>query len=405
MIPIRTSSPVHRTPWANYALIAVNVLVFAAQSLFGGSEGQSTSLAEWLELGILDGSDPQLYQFVTYQFLHGGLAHVGGNMLFLWVFGNPVNSKMGNWTYLLFYLATGVFAAAAYSLTTDSGMLGASGAVAGITTAYLALFPRSHITILYWWIIIGTIELPSMVMIVFKMIVWDNIIGPQFIEGGGSAARVAFGAHLAGYAFGFVVVGLMLAFRLLPRDQFDMVALLRRWSQRRAMRDVMADPTARAAAQYGRVARPVTVDAVGLRPVVNERQDQVSQLRMRIAESLSLGDRDTAADLYEKLTALDPRQVLAKPQQLEVANQLYTLNRLAQAANAYEKFLGQYPTAPEAAHVKLLLGIIYARDLQQYEAAEQHLTGALSGMMDDRRREQALHWLKVSAEALGRGSA
>ncbi len=401
MIPIRTSTPIHRTPWANYALIAVNVLIFAMQGLLGGSEEQGrTQLGEWLELGVLDGSDPQLFQFISYQFLHAGLAHIGGNMIFLWVFGNPVNAKMGNWTYLLFYLSAGVFAAAAYSLSTDSGMIGASGAVAGVTTAYLALFPRSHITILYWWIIIGTIEMPSMVMIVLKMIVWDNLIAPELIQG----SRVAFGAHLAGYAFGLVVVGLMLAFRLLPRDQFDMVALARRWSQRRALRDVMVDPNARAQAQYGRVARPVTVDSVGVRPVVSERQDQVSQLRMRIAESLSLGDRGTAADLFEKLTALDPRQILGKPQQLEIANQLYTLNRLPQAANAYEKFLGQYPTAPEAPHVKLLLGIIYARDLQQYEAAEQHLTGALSGMMDERRREQALHWLKVSAEALGGGT-
>ncbi|GMV96339.1 MAG: hypothetical protein AMXMBFR83_07050 [Phycisphaerae bacterium] len=222
MIPISTDTPIRRTPYVNYVLIGLNVVIFL---LTGGAEG-ADGAGGWrnrlVELGTLEGGDPLLYQFFTYQFLHANWAHIGGNMLFLWTFGNPVNAKMGHGPYLFFYLAGGVFAATGYGFYHDTNMIGASGAIAAVTTAYLALFPRSHITILYWFFFIGTFELPSMIMIVFKMILWDNILAPQMT---GGISNVAFGAHLAGYGFGFAASAGMLALRFLPRDQFDIVAL------------------------------------------------------------------------------------------------------------------------------------------------------------------------------------
>ncbi len=131
-------------------------------------------------------------------------------------------------------------------------------------------------------------------------------------------------------------------------------------------------------------------------------RDQVAELRMKVAEALALTHRDTAAGLYEKLLELDPRQVLPKGSQLDVANQLYRLNRLPQAAAAYEKLLSAYPTSPEANEIRLLLGIIYARDLRQYEVAEGHLRQSLTQFSDEKRQEQARHWLNVVAEGLGR---
>jgi len=99
---------------------------------------------------------------------------------------------------------------------------------------------------------------------------------------------------------------------------------------------------------------------------------------------------------------VDPHQVLARQQQLEVANQLYTLNLLPQAVAAYEKFLSHYAPSDEADQVELLLGIIYARDLKQYEVAEEHLQQSLSRFTDEKRRDQCRHWLNVVNEALGR---
>jgi tetratricopeptide (TPR) repeat protein len=216
------------------------------------------------------------------------------------------------------------------------------------------------------------------------------------------AGNIAFGAHLAGYAFGFAGAAGMLAIHALPRDQFDIVALWRRWFQRQTMKAAMSTPEAQARAQYGRVARPVSLDEVKTATGTAPQPDPITELRLEIAEALSHNDRDTAAQLYEKILELDPRQVLSRQHQLDVANQLCTLHRLPQAGAAYEKYLSTYASAPEAVHVRLMLGIIYARDLQQYEVAEGHLTLSLGQLTDDKRRQQCQHWLNIVAQALGK---
>jgi len=402
-IPISTDTSIRRTPWVNYALITANLVIFMLPTLLHGSARNPTALgqalARWLDHGVLDGAEPQLYQFFTYQFLHANFAHIVGNMLFLWIFGNPVNAKMGHGPYLLFYLAGGIFAATGFAFYYDHPLVGASGSIAAVTAAYLALFPRSHIRILYWFFFIGTFELPSMWMILIKLILWDNIMAPRMIPGAGN---IAFGAHLAGYAFGFAAVAGMLAIHALPRDQFDIVALWRRWLQRQSMKAAMSTPEAQARAQYGRVARPISLDEVKTATGPTLQPDPITELRLKVGEALSRNDRDTAAQLYEKILELDPRQVLSRQNQLDVANQLVTLHRLPQAAAGYEKYLSAYASAPEAVHVRLMLGIIYARDLQQYEVAEGHLTLSLGQLTDDKRRQQCLHWLNIVADALGK---
>ncbi|MBP7933196.1 MAG: rhomboid family intramembrane serine protease [Phycisphaerae bacterium] len=400
-IPISTDTSIRRTPWVNYGLVTANLIAFllTQASHTGGRHTEPSTLAVWLGGGVLDGQSPELYQFFTYQFLHANFAHIAGNMLFLWVFGNAVNAKMGHAPYLLFYLAGGVFAATAYGFGNDQALIGASGSIAAVTGAYLALFPRSHITVLYWFIVIGTFELPSMLMIVFKLILWDNIMAPKMVGG----SNVAFGAHLAGYFFGFLALVFMLWLHAMPRDQFDVVALWRRWLQRQAMATAMGDPNAQARAQYGRVARPVSVDAVAGphgEPVIVS--DPIVTLRSEITDALDRNERDAAASLYEKLMEIDPRQVLPRQQQLDIGNQLCFSGRLPQAAATYEKFLNQYPTAQEADQVRLLLGIIYVRDLHQYEIAEGHLAKVLGRLPDAKHDEKCRYWLNVALTSLGK---
>jgi len=399
LLPISTDTSVRRTPWANYGLIGVCIAIHAVWVMAAGMRppgALTQAVAALRELGTLQGIRPQFHEFITYQFLHLNFAHIAGNMLFLWIFGNPVNAKMGNLPYLLFYLAGGVFAATIYTMSHDNAIIGASGSIAAVTTAYLVLYPRSHITVLYWFFLIGTFEVPSMWMIGFKLIFWDNILAPRMI----GESTIAFGAHLAGYGFGFVATILLLALHALPRDQFDLVALWRRWLQRTRFKSAASDPETRARMQFGRVARSVSARAAEAGPTIDPA-DPTHRLRAEIAEALSRRDWDRAAALYEKLNEIDPRQVLPRQQQLDVANRLYTLNRLPQAAAAYDAFLRHYPSAPESVHVRLLLGIIYARDLQQYEAAEGHLTLSLAALADPKRRQQCLHWLDICAQKLG----
>src|SRR6266540_792120 len=152
LLPIRTDSPLRRTPWMNWGLIAANVFMFAVQQVFSRVTYKMN----------LDPTTPSITDFVTYAFLHGNAAHLLGNMLFLYIFGNNVNDKLGNVGYLGFYLASAVFAGVSYELAEIksgglmSPVIGVSGVVAAVTGAYLVLVPRSHITVVYLFFFIGT---------------------------------------------------------------------------------------------------------------------------------------------------------------------------------------------------------------------------------------------------------
>ena len=111
---------------------------------------------------MLHPATPELWQFVSYAFLHGGIAHLGGNMLFLFIFGNNVNDKLGGVGYLCFYLAGAVFSGIGHSMVSATPILGASGAVAAVTGAYLVLFPRSMVRVFYWLLIfIDTVDIDT----------------------------------------------------------------------------------------------------------------------------------------------------------------------------------------------------------------------------------------------------
>lgn len=386
----------------NYALIAANVLVYIVLDVFARPLSRAIGEGAKDQL-LLDPESLSLYQFFSYQFLHGDFWHLFGNMLFLWVFGNSVNGKMGQVAYLFFYLACGVFAGIGVVATSDNPCLGASGSIAGITTAFLVLFPRSGVTVFYWlWLYVGTIQVQAMLLILVKIILWDNILSPN-IEQGPGAESVAYAAHIAGYIFGFAWCSLMLLVRALPRDQYDIVALVKRYHQRQQFRTMMADPNQRARATFGRVARPITAitGAPDDEPVV---VDEITAHRADIGDLISDGNFAAAAERYESLIAKDPNQVLPRRHMLAIANHLMTVGQYAQAAAAYEKFLKQFPTDLEAQQIRLVLGILYAKYLQQYEPAQRHLRDSLSGLTQPDLVQQASHWLDtVTAALAGRG--
>lgn len=400
LVPIRSDVPLRRAPRVNHALIAINIVIYlltdVLSGIFGAGGGGKFEYMLWPD-------DLRLHQLFTYQFLHGDILHLFFNMLFLWTFGNNVNAKMGHVPYLLLYLACGAFAGAGFAVTGASGtpLLGASGAVAGITTAYLVLYPRTELTVFYWvFILIGTLRIRALPFIGLKIVLWDNLLAPS-LSGGGGAVQVAYSAHIAGYFFGFVTCCLLLLIRMLPRDQFDILALAKRYYQRKQFKSAMADPDTKARATHGRVARPVSVSTTGeaQAPPVAEK-DEVSRLRTEISGAIAQHDYTSAAHKYETLVAKDPSQCLPRSNMLLVANQLMTLNRYPQAAAAYERFLKTYPTCSDVRQVKLLLGIIYAKYLQQYEAAQPYLRESASKLTDPEQVRQATHWLETSLAAL-----
>ncbi len=373
IIPIGTEIRPRRPPLANWALIAANVIVFGLTDWLGGSQGAQLKM-----FYALDGARPSLHQYLTYQFLHGDGWHLLGNMLFLWIFGNAVCDRMGGLGYLLFYLAGGVLAGVAFTHAAENPLVGASGAIAAVTTAFLALYPRVQVTMLVPIFLPFTFQIPAMIVIVFKIILWDNVLAPSIDQG--TAANVAYSAHLGGYAFGLVTALGLLAVRALPRNQFDMIALWSRWRRRHGLVGPTPAPV---------TARPITVEEVDSRPIASIALTPVELLREEIADQLEARDLGAATESYLRLLALDEHQVLPRAQQIELANFLAQTRCYRDAAAAYEAFLAAYPGATDLPQVRLFLGLIYSRYLGQYERAVMQLRAAAEALQADAQRKLA----------------
>lgn len=204
MIPLRDVIPSRTTPYVTIALVVTNALVFLYQFSLGPAAR---------DFAFTFGLIPAFFSWpavFTSMFLHGGILHVAGNMLYLWIFGDNVEDRMGHGRFLAFYLLCGVSAALGQMLTSPDSpvpMVGASGAIAGVMGAYFVLYPHSRIVTLIPFIFIQIVEVPA----VFFLGIWFVM---QFLSGVGSIATtsgqpaggIAFWAHIAGFAAGVVGV-------------------------------------------------------------------------------------------------------------------------------------------------------------------------------------------------------
>ena len=377
LLPIRTSIQPRRTPYANYALVAVNVVIFLL-SYFPHVEsygGEVEYLRRWASQYVLDPQPGHLFlwQFVSYAFLHAGFMHIVGNMFFLYLFGNNVNDKLGHIGYLSFYLAGAVFSGIGHTLMSSNPVLGASGAVAAVTGAYLVLFPQTLITVIYWFLFIGTMELPAMYFIAFKLIIWDNMIEPRFAP----PIAIAYGAHLAGYIFGIGAMVVLLATHIISGSTYDLWAMIKRWNRRRRYRDVVSsgyDP------YTGRT--KIKVKEVIKSAAEQQKDEQIRQLRSEISNRMMQRNLPAAAELFIELMKQDSEQILPRQQLLDIANQLAGDNKHAESARAYEQFLSHYRTYEYAEQVELMLGVIYSRYLNQPGPAAKHLQIAEKKLTD-----------------------
>jgi len=358
----------------NYGLIAANVLIFFLTFYpHTNSVTGPQVLRTWAQYFELNGDRPYLWQFVTYAFLHGGFMHIIGNMFFLYLFGNNVNDKVGNIGYLCFYLAGSVFSGIGHTWVSGGTVIGASGAVAAVTGAYLVLFPQTLITVLYWFFFIGMVEVPALYFILLKMILIDNVIARY-------TPQVAYDAHLAGYAFGIAAMLGMLAVGLISSSNFDLFSMLRQWNRRRRFRDVVSsgyDP------YTGRIEnKRVKAREVKKSPAEQQRDEKSKEIRTEINNRIAERNLPAAAELYLELMSHDSQQILTKQHLLDIANQLAGENKHAEAAQAYEQFLTHYSNYEYAEQVELMLGIIYCRYLNKPDLAIKYLEAASEKLTD-----------------------
>jgi membrane associated rhomboid family serine protease len=221
MVPLRDSMPVQRWPVVTWVLIGVNVWVFLNELLLGPEleafiRTWAFIPARYFALGEIAPDDVGRYlPIFTSMFLHGGWLHLVGNMIYLWIFGDNVEDRLGHVRYLVFYLVTGAGAALVHAhLAPDSTLptVGASGAISGVLGAYLVLFPHARVYTLVPWVFIflGVIEIPATVYlgVWFLMQVLNGAIGlaaPVEAAGGG----VAWWAHIGGFVMGLGVASLL----------------------------------------------------------------------------------------------------------------------------------------------------------------------------------------------------
>jgi len=209
MIPIRDEIPTRRVPVVNYLLIAFNILVYVLMWLAGSAQESLVYQFAMIPSNFANGVDVgDIADIFTSMFMHGGLAHIAGNMLYLWIFGDNIEDRLGHARYLFFYLGGGIVASLAHLLTNPNSQIptvGASGAIAAVLGAYLVLYPRSRIlTFIPLGFFMRLTSVPAIIVLGLWFVL--QLFSGVLSLGGPDVGGVAFWAHIGGF-----VVGMLLA--------------------------------------------------------------------------------------------------------------------------------------------------------------------------------------------------
>jgi membrane associated rhomboid family serine protease len=216
MIPLKDENPTSTVPYVTVCLVVLNVFVFGYMMVMGQPDVEtlvyrfSVTPARLLGAGTGGWADTwysTIYTPVTSMFMHAGLLHIAGNMLFLWVFGDNVEDRLGHLGFLGFYLACGLAAVlghVAFNAGSEVPMVGASGAVSGVLGAYMLMFPRAKVwTFVFLFVFWQFIRVPAVLVIGLWIIL-------QFINGiaelGRQEGGVAWFAHIGGFIAGISLV-------------------------------------------------------------------------------------------------------------------------------------------------------------------------------------------------------
>ena len=220
MIPLRDDQPIFSTPFVNYFLIVLNLVIFFWEWTLGiqNHHALNSFLAEFgvvprhallvLSGHSYDSVGSAIVPLFTSMFLHASLLHVAGNMLFLWIFGDNIEDYLGHFTYLVFYLVSGIAASLTHILLNQGSRVpsvGASGAIAGVMGAYFILYPRARV--LVWFPPIFLFHVPAWIMLGYWFI--GNFLSgtvTAIAETSQTSGGVAFWAHIGGFVAGVVMI-------------------------------------------------------------------------------------------------------------------------------------------------------------------------------------------------------
>jgi membrane associated rhomboid family serine protease len=390
-LPIGDTPNPRGVPYVNILLIGVNVAVFLLVSLpltftrpdlndpllfeylrAVGARGNIPAQAILQQLSAYDlfifrfgfrPSDPSLTTLFTAMFLHGGWLHLVGNMLFLWIYGDNVENRLGRIGYLLAYLGSGMAATLFFALFvpgSDVPMVGASGAISGVLGFYYLWFPRNQVKVFIFLFpfIMNTFLFPARLVLGFYLLV-DNLI--PFLVNSGAATGVAHGAHIGGF-----VAGLALAFGIdrLPGRQAV------RQERKAAAREKSAPLEASAEA---------------------------------VARSLRQGEPEKAARLYFLLGSREQRRQLAAEDILAIGDFLLESRMYDAALSVFRRFLAERPADPEIDRAYLGAGKALVHQPRSAVAAYQYFLAALDAARSGEVADEARMHLRAIERLGGRG--
>jgi membrane associated rhomboid family serine protease len=214
MFPYKDDNPSNTFPIVTIGIIVLNTLVFLLQVLSGENGRQIVYAFGAIPHNIVTMQATQpihpALTIFTSMFMHGGLFHIFGNMLYLWIFGNNIEDRLGHFRFIFFYLFCGIAAAMSHALLTPGStvpMIGASGAISGVLGAYLLLFPYARIhTIIFLGFFVQTIRIPALIVIGFWAII--QLLSGLTAQGVHGQGGIAWFAHVGGFIAGLATVKL-----------------------------------------------------------------------------------------------------------------------------------------------------------------------------------------------------
>jgi len=214
MIPLKDENPTIKFPFITISLIVLNCIIFLYQLSLGRGIDSLIYRFGLIPFEVVHnvdlpplGSIPPLFTLFTSMFLHGGLIHLVGNMLYLWIFGNNIEDHLGHLKFLFFYMLCGLFASGSQifaNMNSKIPMIGASGAIAGILGAYILLYPRAKVlTLIFLIFYIRVVKIPA----AFFLGIW--FIFQLLGAGTGSKGGVAWLAHIGGFIAGLILINIL----------------------------------------------------------------------------------------------------------------------------------------------------------------------------------------------------
>jgi membrane associated rhomboid family serine protease len=363
-LPLSDAPNPRGTPIVTYLLIAANVLVYVFVTFPMGTERPSVddpALAAYLEairdsipahvplravLSQISRYDlvvfeygfkpaaPQIVDLFASLFLHGGLVHVFGNMLFLWIYGDNVEYRLGRLPFLFWYLATGVVATLVFALFSPGSMVplvGASGAISGVLGFYFLWFPRNTVRVFVFLFpfFMNVVAIPARIVLGIYLVL-DNLM-PFLLTQESTGEGVAYGAHIGGFLAGLTVAWII------------------------GRREATAKPS-----EY--------------------RQENVapaSRTATAIAQALSRGETADAARAYFALPPDATRRILDPAASLELGRWLAANGHPQAALVVFRRHVRDYPAGPDAADAHLGAGLVQFESLGQVAPAYEHFLDAL----------------------------